>query len=176
MDTPAAADDIEDIDSLAADTMVDIAYTFKTFFGMARWAYKFSTALDILTIMASFGLVDSLIRNTFPEAYNVAIAGGIAIMSVLNRGLNFDKKGNRFEQTADSYNALFKDLRRFRELTIPNDDITLDQKRTELAHLIERQQDLNNLTPSTWDFVYNRLDEEDVLGNIEVTEAEQEKV
>lgn len=172
----SAVEDGEDLESYAAEVMVDIAYTYKTFFKMARMSYFFATAIDLFTIVASFGLVDSLIRNTFPEVYNTILAGLIAMLSVVNYGLNFNKKGTRFEDTADAYNSLYKDLREFREITIPNDDLTFAEKRTELLHLTDRHTELNELTPSTWNIAYWLLDDDEVLGNIEVTEDEEARV
>jgi hypothetical protein len=176
MSTAVAAEDNDDLDSYAAELMVDIAYTYKTFFKMARLSYNIAAVLDIFTIVASVGLLDSLIRQSLPSVYNIYLAGGIAMMSVIDRGLNFNKKGSRYEQTADAYNSLYKDFREFRELTLQNEELTIDEKRTKLQHLADRQQELNELTPSTWDIAYKLLDEEDVLGNIEVTEEEEQRV
>jgi len=176
MSTVASPDDLEGLEELAAESMVDLAYTYKTFFKMARWSYTISTIMNVIMIVAAVGLFDSLFRQTLPEAINIYLAGGIAVFSVLNQAMNFDKKGSQYEQTADAYNTLFKEFREFRSVTVPNEEVPIDEKRNTLQHLIDRQQELNELTPSTWDRAYNRLDDDDVLGNIEVTEEEQQRI
>ena len=166
----------DDLDELAAESMVDLAYTYKTFFKMAERAYNISKWMDLFTIVAAVGLFDSLLRQTLPEIVNLYLAAGIAIFAVFERVLNFNERANRYEQTGDSYNSLYKDFREFRRVTLPNDDIPFKEKRQTLDHLIERQQELNELTPTTSDRIYSKLDEEDVLGEIEVTEDEQQRI
>jgi archaellum component FlaF (FlaF/FlaG flagellin family) len=176
MSDMADTDEIADLEASSADAMVDLAYTYKTFFGMSDWSYKIANTIDLISVLTSVGLLQSLVRQTLSNSLHVGMALVITLASFVNVGLNFNKRGNRFEETADAYNSLYKDFRHFKDVTLDNDDLTIEEKRRELDHLLERQQELNELTPSTWNFVFNRLDEEDVLGDIEVTEEERNRV
>lgn len=176
MSETAVNENLESLDSHAAKSMVDIAYTYKAFFKMARVSYSIAKILDLVAIGASFSLLSSLVELSLSNTVNIVLALLLTGISVAHRGIDFSKKGRRFEQTGDAYNSLFKDLREFRDIRIPNGEVSIKDKRTELNHLLERQKELNELTPSTWNLIYRFLDDDDVLGNIEVTEAEKNRL
>jgi len=134
----------DDLDELAAESMVDLAYTYKTFFKMAERAYNISKWMDLFTIVAAVGLFDSLLRQTLPEIVNLYLAAGIAIFAVFERVLNFNERANRYEQTGDSYNSLYKDFREFRRVTLPNDDIPFKEKRQTLDHILSANRNSTN--------------------------------
>ncbi|MFP9062300.1 hypothetical protein ACLI4R_17490 [Natrialbaceae archaeon A-chndr2] len=161
---------------LTASHMVDLVYTYKAFFKMARWSHLISKVLDALVIIVSLGLLGSLVQGALPDTWNVYLAAFVALGSVIDRGFNFNKKGHQFEQAADSYNSLYKEIREFHHLTLLDKSMPTSQKKERLQQLTERHRELNELTPSTWDIAYRFLDEEDVLGNVEITEEEHDRI
>lgn len=168
--------DLERLRELTGEHMIDLVYTYKTFFKMARISYFVSQVADVVVIVFSLGLVDSLLRGTLPPSWNIRVAGLIALVAFIDRGFNFNKKGHQFERAADSYNSLFKECREFYKLELSDESVSIDEKRSRLQQLTERHRELNSLTPSTWDFAYRLLNEEDVLGNVEVTEEEHDRI
>lgn len=169
-------EELERLRELTTSHMVDLVYTYKTFFKMARLSYLLSKALNAIVIIASLGLVGSLLQGTLPDAWNLNLAALVAFGSVLDRGFNFNTKGHQFEQAADSYNSLYKELREFHQLTLHDKSVPPSQKKERLQQLTERHRELNELTPSTWDIAYRLLDDEDVLGNVEITDEEYDRV
>lgn len=176
MNEAAESEDFERLRELAGDHMTDLAYTYKTFFKMARISQSLSNAIDAVVIVSALGLLDSLVRGTLPASWNVNLAIVVAVGSLLDRGFDFNRKGGEFERAGDAYNSLYKEFREYYRLTLLDDSMSVRDKKAELRELTERHRDLNELTPATWDLAYRLLDEEDVLGNVEVTDAEHDRI
>lgn len=167
---------IERLEHLTGDHMVDIAYTYKAFFKMSRWATRFAWLFDLFVVVGTGLLTASLIRQMLPVELNIGLAGTTAVMSFLGLFTGFDNQAATFERTGDAYNTLYKEFREYYHLVLTSDDVSTDEKQRRLEELIRRHRDLNELTPATWDWVYKRLDDDDVLGNIEVTADEHSRL
>lgn len=167
---------IDRLQHLTGDHMVDVAYTYKAFFKMSRYATLAGWTFDLVVVVGTGLLTVSLVRQLLPLEVNVVIASLTAVMSFLGLFLGFDDDASTFERTGDAYNTLYKEFREYFHLVLTDDDLPIDEKQRRLEELIRRHRDLNELTPATWDWAFNRLDEEDVLGNIEVTEEEHRRL
>ena len=159
-----------------AEMMNGIKYTYKTHYKMGEWYEKFSLIENTIVAVGTAGLIISLIWNAFSREALVTIAIVVAMASWLRAVFSWGKKSQRHFNAADRYHSLFEEFDDYIKIEIHKDDLSEKQKRGMFDSLSEKRKHLNELTPRTTNFWYNRVSEEEAQATADNSEEEVNEI
>lgn len=162
-----------DLETIVNKRVSDLAWTKAALFKMAGWTKIISTTFDVIVVVLMAMLTVSLLRERLPTEVYILIAVSAASLSFLNLFLSWDKKYYDFKTNAESYNSLLKEFEEYYELTLKDETLSLEQKKSELEKLTQRHRQLNENTLETWSIAYNRLDSDKVTGDTEFIDIQE---
>lgn len=162
-----------DLETIVNKRVSDLAWTKAALFKMAGWTKIISTTFDVIVVVLMAMLTVSLLRERLPTEVYILIAVSAASLSFLNLFLSWDKKYYDFKTNAESYNSLLKEFEEYYELTLKDETLSLEQKKSELEKLTQRHRQLNENTLETWSIAYNRLDSDKITGDTEFIDIKE---
>ncbi len=158
---------------LMSEHMNDLVHTYKAFFQMSVKERKRGKYIDATASVGAAILTGNLFLNIVPTYVSIGTAIVIGIASGVSTLFEFESQANDYENAGDAYNSLFKEFKQYYRLVYTDPSIPYNEKREKLEKLTERHRRLNSLTPTTDDKVYNEIDTEDILTNIQTTDDER---
>lgn len=154
--------DLERVVDRSTDMMNGILYTFKTHYKMAEAYEKASRVADLLVAGGTGTIAALLVWGSLSQQLIVIAALGVAFLSWIQATLKLGVKAERHYTTADRHHTLYEEFDDFVKLEVPSEEISATEKMERFEQLSRERQRLNELSPRTTNFWYNRLSDEDV--------------
>ncbi|WP_161631408.1 SLATT domain-containing protein [Candidatus Halobonum tyrrellensis] len=144
-----------------AEMMNGLRYTFKTHYKMAEAYEKIGIAMNLLVAVGTAAIVVSLLWDAVSQQILITIAFLVAIGSWSQAVLKLGVKSQKHFSAGDRHHALYEDFKSFIDVEMHDDDTTISEKRERFRELTRTRDQINQMSPRTTNFWYNRLSEKE---------------
>jgi hypothetical protein len=142
--------------------MNGILWTFKTHYKMAEWYEKAGMAAKFLVAAGTGGLAVIILYDALSQTGTIAAALFVAFVSWTQTVFSFSEKAAKHYSAADRYHSLYEEFDDFTKIKIPDEGRDDENLERQFESLASERRYLNELSPRTTNFWYNRVSESEI--------------